>query len=87
MRFDGSLGYIQIASDFRVVTSLKKKIYDLPFAGTHLIEFFFHKHRTWPMWPRSRKWLGNQVPPGTSGFGSLRLILHSRGQTRGFHVN
>jgi hypothetical protein len=28
-----------------------------------LIEFFFHKNRTWPMWPRSRKWLGNQVPP------------------------
>jgi hypothetical protein len=27
-----------------------------------LIEFFFHKNCTWPMWPRSRKWLCNQVP-------------------------
>jgi len=62
VRFDGSLGNVQIASDFRVVTSLKKQIYDLPFPWTHLVEFFFHKNRTWPMWPRSRKWLGNQVP-------------------------
>ena len=43
MRFDGSLGNVQIASDFRVVTTLKKQIYDLPFPGTHLIELFFHK--------------------------------------------
>jgi len=47
MRFDGSLGNVQIASDFRVVTSLKKQIYDLPFPGTHLIELFFHKDCTW----------------------------------------
>ena len=63
MRFDGSLGHIQIASDFRVVTSLKQKIDDLPFPGTHLIEFFFHKNCPKPMWPWSRKWLANQVPP------------------------
>jgi hypothetical protein len=62
MRFDGSLGNMQIASDFRVVTPLKKKIYDLPFPRTHLIEFFFHKNYPWPMWPRSRKWLGNRAP-------------------------
>src|ERR1700681_2321353 len=68
MRFDGSLGNMQIASDFRVVTPLKKKIYDLPFPRTHLIEFFFHKNYPWPMWPRSRKWLGNQAP-GTSDSG------------------
>jgi hypothetical protein len=61
MRFDRSLGYVQIVSDFRVVTSLEKQIYDLPFPGTHLIEFFFHKNCPWPMWPRSRKWLSNQV--------------------------
>jgi hypothetical protein len=42
MRFDGSLGNVQIASDFRVVTSLKKQIDDLPFPGTHLVELFFH---------------------------------------------
>ena len=51
MRFDGSLGNVQIASDFRVVTSLKKQIYDLPFPGTHLVELFFHKDCTWPMRP------------------------------------
>ena len=46
MRFDGSLGHVQIAGDFRIVTSLKKKIYDLPFPGTHLVELFFHKDCT-----------------------------------------
>src|SRR5258708_38808036 len=81
MRFDGSLGDIQIVSDFRVVTSLKQKIYDLPLPGTHLVELFFHKDCTWPVWPRSHKCkaIGS---PGRSGFGSFRLILHSRGQTR-----
>ena len=43
MRFDGSLGNVQIASDFRVVTSLKKQINDLPLSGTHLVEVFFHR--------------------------------------------
>src|ERR1700688_3932136 len=51
MRFDGSLGNVQIASDFRVVTSLKKQIDDLPFPGTHLVELFFHIDCTWPMQP------------------------------------
>ncbi len=62
MRFDGSLGDIQIVSDFRVVTALKQKIYDLPLPGTHLVELFFHKDCTWPVWPRSHKWQGNRVP-------------------------
>ena len=52
MRFDGSLGNVQIASDFRVVTSLKKQIYDLPFPGTYVVELFFHKDCTWPIRPR-----------------------------------
>ena len=46
MRFDRALGNVQIASDFRVVTSLEKQIYDLPFPGTHLVEFLFHKDCT-----------------------------------------
>jgi hypothetical protein len=46
MRFDGSLGDIQIVSDFRVVTALQQKIYDLPLPGTHLVELFFHKDGT-----------------------------------------
>jgi hypothetical protein len=63
MRLDRSLGDVQIFSDFRVVTSLKKQIDDLPFPGSYLVELLFHKalHRG-------------------SGFGSLRLILHSHGQ-------
>jgi hypothetical protein len=80
MRFDGSLGNVQIASDFRVVTSLKKQIYDLPFPGTHLVEVFFHKHCTWPMRPGLLQVAKQSGSLGTSGFGSLRLILHSRGQ-------
>ena len=61
MRFDGSLGNIQIVGDFRVVTSLKKKIYDLPFPRTHLVKLFFHKAYTWPRRPGRCKWLSNQV--------------------------
>jgi hypothetical protein len=57
MRFDGSLGNVQIASDFRVVTTLKKQIYDLPFPGTHLIELFFHKTAPDRCGPGRCKWL------------------------------
>jgi hypothetical protein len=46
MRFDRSLGDVQIVSDFRVVTSLEKQIDDLPIPRSHLCEFFFHKHFT-----------------------------------------
>jgi len=80
MRFDGSLGNIQIASDFRVVTSLKKKIYDLPFPGTHWVQLFFHKGCTWPMRPRSLQVAKAIRNRRHIRFGSLRLILHSRGQ-------
>jgi hypothetical protein len=44
MRLDRSLGDVQIFSDFRVVTSLKKQIDDLPFPGSYLAEVLFHKH-------------------------------------------
>ncbi len=81
MRFDGSLGNVQIASDFRVVTSLKKQIYDLPFPGAHLVEVFFHK--TAPDRYGTGRSRGEAIRSlGISGFGSLRLILHSRGQIR-----
>ena len=86
MRFDGSLGNVQIASDFRVVTSLKKQIYDLPFPRTHLIELFFHK--TAPDRYGTDRSSGEAIRSlGTSGFGPLRLILHSRGQTGAWDVN
>jgi hypothetical protein len=44
MRLDRSLGDVQIFSDFRVVTPLKKQIDDLPFPGSYLAEVLFHKH-------------------------------------------
>ena len=62
MRFDRSLGNVQIFSDFRVVTSLEKQIDDLPFPGPHLAELLFHKHCTCPTRPGRRKRLSNQVP-------------------------
>jgi hypothetical protein len=46
MRFDRALGHVQIASDFRVVTSLEQQIDDLPFPWSHLLEILFHKHCT-----------------------------------------
>jgi hypothetical protein len=79
MRLDRSLGDVQIFSDFRIVTSLKKQIDDLPFPGSYVVELLFHKHHTSPIRPGGCKWLSNQVL-GISGFGSLRPILHSHGQ-------
>ncbi len=42
MSFDGSLGYVQIASDFRIVTPLQEQIDDLLFPRSHLSKFVFH---------------------------------------------
>jgi len=46
MRFHRALGHVQIARDFRVVTSLEKQLNDLPVPWAHLIENLFHKHCT-----------------------------------------
>jgi hypothetical protein len=46
MCFDRALGNVQIASDFRIVTSLKQQMDDLPFPGPHLVELLFHNHDT-----------------------------------------
>jgi hypothetical protein len=62
MRLDRSLGDVQIFRDFRVVTSLKKQIDDLPFPGSYLVKLLFHKHRTLPLRPGRCKWLSNQLP-------------------------
>jgi len=35
--FDGSLGYVQIASDFRVVVPLQQQIDDLSLPGAYLL--------------------------------------------------
>ena len=42
MCFDGALGDVEIASDFRVVASLEQKIDDLALAGPQLIKFLVH---------------------------------------------
>jgi hypothetical protein len=42
MRFHSSLGYVQIASDFRVVTPLQQQIDDLPVSGPYRAELLFH---------------------------------------------
>ncbi len=46
MRLDGSLGDVQILSDFRVVTPLQQQLNDLLFPGTYVAELLFHKHNT-----------------------------------------
>jgi len=43
MCFDGALGDIQVAGDFRVVASLQQQIDDLALAGSHLIKLLFHE--------------------------------------------
>ena len=56
MSLDGALGNMQIASDFRVIASLKQKIDDLPLPGSHLVKFLFHglhltdAYRTGSVW-------------------------------------
>ncbi len=42
MRFYGALGYVQIASDFRIVTALKQQIDDLPLPPSHFSKLLFH---------------------------------------------
>lgn len=61
MRLDRSLGDIKIFSDFRVVTSLKKQIDDLPFPWPYPAEVLFHKHHASPLRPGRSKCLRSQV--------------------------
>lgn len=42
MCFYGTLGYVQIASDFRIVTALKQQIDDLLLPVPHLTDLLFH---------------------------------------------
>ena len=42
MCFDGSLGYMQIVSNFRIVTTLQEKVDDLLLPLPHLRQFLFH---------------------------------------------
>jgi hypothetical protein len=44
MGFDGALGYVQIASDFRIVTPLQQQIDDLPVPGPYWAELLFHTY-------------------------------------------
>jgi hypothetical protein len=51
----------------------------LPFPYSQLAEFFSHKDCTCPT-PQTQQRARKLGPLRTSGFGSLRLKLHSRGQ-------
>ncbi len=46
MSFDGTLGHVQIASDFRVIASLEQQLDNLPFPGSHFVELLFHNDCT-----------------------------------------
>jgi hypothetical protein len=76
---DRALGHVEVTSDFRVVTSLEQQIDDLPFPCSQLAELFSHNDCTCPT-PETGQRARNLGPLLTSGFGSLRLNLHSRGQ-------
>jgi len=86
MCFHRALGDIEVASDFRVVAALQQQVDDLPLPGSHLIELFVHKSLHLTDMSGSRKWR-ETCPLGTSGFGSLGMFLHSRGQIVEFCVN
>jgi hypothetical protein len=84
MSFNGSLGYVQIASDFRVVTPLQQQVDDLLFPRSHLSKFFFHALHLMDC----ASWVagGTTAPSGlkrTSGnFGSSWLsVVHPRGHS------
>jgi len=49
MSFDRALGNMQIASDFRIVTSLEQQLDNLPLAWAYFLEIFFHSswHSSW----------------------------------------
>ena len=80
MCFDGALGNMQIASDFRVVTSLEKQIDNLPLSRSYLAELLFHKSLHLSDALRPRQVALNHAPSAHLDSGLCRLILHSRGQ-------
>ncbi len=45
MRFHGALGNVQIASDFRVVTSLEQQLDNLPLPWPYFLELLFHRNQ------------------------------------------
>jgi hypothetical protein len=44
MGFHSTLGYVQIASDFRVVTPLQQQIDDLPVSRPYWADLLFHAY-------------------------------------------
>lgn len=54
MSFYGSFGYVQIASDFRIVATLQEQFDNLLFPWSHLSKLIFHAlHLTdAPRWPQ-----------------------------------
>jgi|HubBroStandDraft_5_1064220.scaffolds.fasta_scaffold01842_4 hypothetical protein len=56
MRFHRALGNVQIASDFRVITSLQQQLDQLPLPRSHLVELLFHKALHLTTRPGRGKW-------------------------------
>jgi hypothetical protein len=72
MCFHGSLGYVQIASDFRIVTALKQQIDDLLLPGCYWTNLLFHAlHLTGRARPNTKRQIGNQGPIRARKLGSL----------------
>ena len=86
MCFYGSLGNVQIASDFRVVATLQQQIDDLTLAGSHVAVVLFHAlHLTDGFQSPSS---GCQPGPGTHLDSGLCVFgEHARGQNKARKVN
>jgi hypothetical protein len=56
MRFHRALSNVQIASDFRVITSLQQQLDQLPLPRSHLVELLFHKALHLTTRPGRGKW-------------------------------
>ena len=62
MCFHGALGYVQIASNFRIVTPLKQQFDDLLLPVSHLTAIFCHGIPLNVCAPACRKWpIGSRV--------------------------
>jgi hypothetical protein len=83
MCFYGALGYVQIASDFRIVTALKQQIDDLLLPVPHLTNVLFHSLHLNGRASGCRKWQnGNQIRRAILDSGRcMHSFVHPRDQS------
>jgi hypothetical protein len=84
MSFHGALGYVQIASDFRIITALKQQFDDLLLPVSHLTAIFCHAFPLNRCTPRLPQVANRQSRSGTQVLDSSRCILcpvHLRDQS------